>query len=155
MAFIDGHRDRWSVAAMCRVLEFSQRTYYAAKARPVSSRSLADEEHKTQIRRVWENNYQVYGPRRVWKQLHREGHPIARCRVERLMADMGIHGVQRGKRRFTTTPDNNAARAARPGRPQVRGEATERALAGRSHLLLDVGRFINKSYVQTAQWRSP
>jgi putative transposase len=110
MAFIDGHRDRWSVAAMCRVLEFSQRTYYAARARPASPRSLADEEHKTQIRRVWENNYQVYGPRRVWKQLHREGHPIARCRVERLMADMGIHGVQRGKRRFTTTPDHGAAR---------------------------------------------
>ena len=81
MAFIDGHRERWSVAAMCRVLEFSQRTYYAARARPASSRSLADEEHKSQIRRVWENNYRVYGPRRVWRQLHREGHPIARCRV--------------------------------------------------------------------------
>ena len=62
MAFIDGHRDRWSVAAMCRVLEFSQRTYYAAKARSASSRSLADEGHKVQIRRVWENNYRVYGP---------------------------------------------------------------------------------------------
>jgi transposase InsO family protein len=110
VAFIDGHRDCWSVAAMCRVLEFSQRTYYAARARPASPRSLADEEHKTQIRRVWENNYRVYGPRRVWKQLHREGHRVARCRVERLMADMGIHGVQRGKRRFTTTPDHGAAR---------------------------------------------
>ena len=110
MAFIDAHRERWSVAAMCRVLEFSQRTYYAGRARPASFRSLADEEHKTQIRRVWENNYQVYGPRRVWKQLHREGHRIARCRVERLMAGMGIHGVQRGKRRFTTTPDHGAAR---------------------------------------------
>ena len=110
MAFIDGHRDRWSVAAMCRVLEFSQRSYYAAKARPASCRSLADEEHKVRIRRVWENNYRVYGPRRVWKQLQREGHRIARCRVERLMADMGIRGVQRGKRRITTTPDHAAAR---------------------------------------------
>src|SRR3981081_1039059 len=114
MAFIDGHRDRWSVAAMCRVLEFSQRTYYAAKARPASPRSLADEEHKAQIRGGWEHNYQVYGPRRVWKQLHREGHRVARCRVERLMADMGIHGVQRGRRRFTTTPDHGAARPPDP-----------------------------------------
>jgi transposase InsO family protein len=110
MAFIDAHRDRWSIAAMCRVLAFSQRSYYAAKARPASARELADQTHRVRIRRVWENNYRVYGARRVWKQLLREGHQIARCRVERLMADMGLLGVQRGKRRFTTTPDVNAAR---------------------------------------------
>jgi hypothetical protein len=104
-AFIDEHRNRWSVAAMCRVLELSQRSYYAAKARPASARACADEAQRIQIRRVWENNYRVYGPCRVYRQLLREGHKVARCRVERLMGDMGLHGVQRGKRRFTTTPD--------------------------------------------------
>lgn len=110
MAFIDSHRGRWSVRAMCRVLTFSERTYYAAKVRPPSARAIADESHIVAIKAVWQNNYRVYGARRVWKQLHREGHAIARCRVERLMAGLGIHGVQRGKRRFTTVQDRNAAR---------------------------------------------
>jgi len=110
MAFIDAHRKRWNVAVICRVLEFSERTYYASKTRPASLRAEADKEHEKQIRRVWENNYRAYGARRIYKQLLRENYTIARCQVERLMAAMGIHGVQRGKRQFTTVQDRNASR---------------------------------------------
>jgi putative transposase len=111
VAFIDGHRDRWPVKVMCAVLEFSERTYYAVKCRRLSVRSVSDEAHKVEIRRVWTSNYSCYGPRRVYKQLRREGYRIARCTVERLMAVMGLRGVQRGKKRYTTVPDHTAARA--------------------------------------------
>jgi putative transposase len=111
ISFIDGHRDRWSVKAMCAVLEFSERTYYAAKRRPPSKRAIGDEAHQIEIRRVWDANYRCYGPRRVYKQLRREGYRIARCTVERLMVDMGLRGVQRGKRRYTTVPDHSSPRA--------------------------------------------
>lgn len=108
--FIATHRDRWPVAVMCRTLEFSERTYYAANARAVCARSLSDVLHRVAIRHVWASNYRVYGARRVWKALQRDGWTIARCTVERLMAEMGIHGVQRGKKLWTTTADATAAR---------------------------------------------
>lgn len=108
--FIDEHKSRWPVAVMCRVVGFSERTYYAAKARRPSARARSDEVHKAEIRRVWEANYQVYGARRVYKQLHREGHDVPRCTVERLMAEMGLRGVQRGQKRFTTVADRAAER---------------------------------------------
>jgi putative transposase len=110
VAFIDAHRDRWSVAAMCRVLELPERSYYAAKARPASARAVSDQRWRVEIRRVWEANYGVYGARRVWAALRREGHEVARCTVERLMADMGLVGVQRGRRARTTTADAGAPR---------------------------------------------
>ena len=110
MAFIDTHRDRWPVAVICRVLDFSERSYHAAKRRPPSKRSILDQGYRVAIRRVWENNYRCYGARRVWRQLGREGYQIARCTVERLMADMGIHGVQRGQKRYTTVADAAAPR---------------------------------------------
>lgn len=109
--FIDTHRDRWPVVVMCRVIGFSERTYYAVKARPPSARDRSDEKAKVEIRRVFDGNYQCYGARRIYKQLRREGHQIARCTVERLMPCLGIRGVQRGKQRFTTTPDKTAPRA--------------------------------------------
>ncbi len=59
---------------------------------------------------MWESNYRCYGARRVYKQLRREGHVVARCTVARLMAEMGLRGVQRGRKRFTTVPDATAAR---------------------------------------------
>jgi putative transposase len=110
MRFIDEHRGRWPVAVICRVLEFSERTYHAAKSRPPSPRDLSDEVHVVAIRRVWENNYRCYGTRRVYKQLCREDYRVARCTVVRLMADMGIRGVQRGKKRRTTIADTTATR---------------------------------------------
>lgn len=110
VAFVDGHRDRWPVLAMCTAIELPERSYYAAKSRPASARSASDAVHRVHIRRVWENNYRCYGARRIHKQLRREGYAIARCTVARLMGDMGIRGVQRGRKHFTTVADKAAAR---------------------------------------------
>lgn len=68
-----------------------------------------DEQLKPQIYRVWEQNFRVYGAHKVWKQMNRERIRVARCTVERLMGDLGIEGVRRGKRVGTTVPDNAAA----------------------------------------------
>ncbi len=111
VSFVRAHRDRWPVAAMCVAIGLAERTYYAANARAPSARALSDAAHEVAIRRVWEANYRVYGARRITKALRREGYVVARCTVERLMAAIGIAGVQRGKTRRTTTPDNTAARA--------------------------------------------
>jgi transposase InsO family protein len=110
VAFIDAHRDRWPVAVMCRTLDFSERTYHGRKRQPVSARAVRDQQLKIDIRRVWENNYRVYGAYRVWKALGREGIEVARCTVERLMTEIGIRGVQRGRRKWTTIPDHTAHR---------------------------------------------
>jgi transposase InsO family protein len=110
VAFVDANRDRWPVLAMCSAIELPERSYYAAKARTPSARSISDAAHRPHIRRVWENNYRCYGARRIHKQLHREGYKIARCTVAQLMGDMAIHGVQRGRKHFTTVPDTTAAR---------------------------------------------
>lgn len=112
VSFVDAHRHVWPVVVMCRTIELPERTYHAAKRRSPSKRSVDDEAHKVEIRRVWESNYRCYGARRVYKQLRREGHAIARCTVTRLMADIGIRGVQRGKTRRTTIPDEAAPRPA-------------------------------------------
>ena len=74
VAFIDANRHRWPVAVMCRVLDLAERSYYAAKTRDPSARAGTDALWRVEIRRVWEANYQVYGARRVWPQLRREGH---------------------------------------------------------------------------------
>ncbi|MFN8038888.1 MAG: IS3 family transposase [Acidimicrobiales bacterium] len=108
--FVDEHRDTWPVSAICASIELNERTYYAAKVRPAAARSISDEAHKVKIRAVWVANYSCYGARRVHKALRREGYEIARCTVERLMAEMGIGGVVRGKKRYTTIADDTAAR---------------------------------------------
>jgi putative transposase len=79
VAFIDAHRDRFEVAAMCRVLGFPERTFYAFKARPICARATADAAHKTLILDEWTANYSCYGARRMHKHLRRQGHRIARC----------------------------------------------------------------------------
>ena len=76
VAFIDANRHRWPVSVMCEVLELSERTYYAAKKRPLSARALSDETAKVEIRRVWEANYRAYGAKRVWLTLRREGRSV-------------------------------------------------------------------------------
>jgi putative transposase len=106
---IDAHRGRFGVEPVCRVLEVPTSTYYAAKSRPLSDRRQRDAQLKIQIRRVWDDNYQVYGARKVWRQLRREGITVARCTVERLMGELGLAGVVRGKIRRTTTADTTAA----------------------------------------------
>jgi hypothetical protein len=91
---IDASRYRWPVIAICEVLGVAERTYYAAKKRLPCRRSESDEALKIEIRRVWESNYRVYGAKRVWLSLRRYRHQVARCTVERLMAVMGVTGVQ-------------------------------------------------------------
>jgi putative transposase len=112
VSFVDEHRDQWPVVVMCRSIGLAERTFYAAKTRPPSARSISDELHKVEIRRVWTSNYSCYGPRRVYKKLRKEGYAIARCTVTRVMTDIGLRGVQRGRKQFTTIPDDTAARPA-------------------------------------------
>ena len=112
IAFIDAHRDRYGVEPICEILPIAPSTYYGSKHRPASARALRDRELRTQIARVHGENFGVYGARKVWRQLHREGIGVARCTVERLMAELGLQGVRRGKTSRTTTPGEAAPRAA-------------------------------------------
>ncbi|MBL7488037.1 IS3 family transposase [Frankia sp. AgB1.9] len=123
MRFVREHADRtdgglrWGVEPICGVLsehglQFAPSTYYDALARVPSSRARRDAELKPLIRQVHEDNYGVYGARKVWLALNRQGVPVARCTVERLMRDLGLEGVRRGRQRRTTIPDPAAARPA-------------------------------------------
>jgi putative transposase len=110
VAYIDGHREVFGVEPICTVLEVAPSTYYAAKVRKPCWRRLRDAELEVEIRRVFDANYQVYGARKIWRQLNREGINVARCTVERLMARHGIAGRVRGRKRRTTIPGDVAAR---------------------------------------------
>ena len=112
VSFVNEHRDLWPVAVMCRTIGLPERTFHAATTRQPSPRSISDARHAVEIRRVWTSNYSCYGPRRVYKQLRREGYVVARCTVTRVMAEIGLRGVQRGRKQFTTIPDDTAARPA-------------------------------------------
>ena len=112
IAYIDEFKHRYGVEPICRVLPIAPSTYYARKQRPPSARAVRDARLKAEIRRVYDDNFGVYGVRKVWRQLHREGIPVARCTVERLMGELGLVGVRRGKTRRTTTPDTTTARPA-------------------------------------------
>ncbi|MCH7971983.1 MAG: IS3 family transposase, partial [Chloroflexi bacterium] len=85
-------------------------TYDAARRRSPSTRQLRDEALKVKLRHVHAEHFGVYGARKMWRQLHREGIPVARCTVERLMRELGLSGVVRGKARRTTVPDDAAER---------------------------------------------
>ena len=109
MSFIREHRGRWGVEPTCRVLQVAPSSYYAAIGRPPSARRRRDEALKVDIRRVWEEHRSVYGADKVWAQLRREGTPVARCTVERLMRTLGLRGVVRGKAFARTTFSEKAA----------------------------------------------
>jgi len=111
--YIDSERERFGVEPICRALETPVSSYYAVKARAQdpSPRALADRELLERIRRVHAENYGVYGARKVWWQLRREGLEVARCTVERLMRKDGLQGAVRGKKRRTTIPAGQAERA--------------------------------------------
>jgi putative transposase len=109
VCYIDDYRGRFGVEPICRVLPIAPSTYYEMKARQrdpsrLPQRAIRDEEIKPEIRRVHADNYGVYGARKVWKQLNREGIKVARCTVARLMREMGLRGVSRGKKVKTTQP---------------------------------------------------
>jgi putative transposase len=112
IAYIDRNKHRYGVEPICRVLAIAPSTYYQAKRRPLSARVLRDTELKAEIARVHAEHFGVYGARKVWRQLHREGIAVARCTVERLMGELHLEGVRRGKPRRTTMPEETAARQA-------------------------------------------
>jgi putative transposase len=112
-AMIDEQREEFGVESICRTLQIAPSTYYAVKARErsPSARAVRDDELAEMIRGVHEKNLGVYGVRKVWWQLEREGVKVARCTVERLMAREGLRGVVRGKKRRTTITDGQSTRA--------------------------------------------
>ena len=107
--YIDQHRHRFGVEPICAVLrkagmQIAPSTYYAAKTRAPSARALADAEHLRVLRRVHQENYGVYGVRKMHAELKRRGHRIARCTVHRLMRTDGLRGISRAKGPRTTIP---------------------------------------------------
>ena len=115
VSFIDQYRDQYGVEPICACLPIAASTYYAHKVqqRDPGRRSLQakrDAWVKVEIQRVGDEQFQVYGAGKVWRQLHREGIAVARCTVERLMREMSLQGVVRGKRCGTTFSDDHAER---------------------------------------------
>jgi transposase InsO family protein len=114
VTFIDQHRDMYGVEPICAVLPIAPSTYFGQKVQQAapttrSKRRQRDDDLRAAIQRVWDANDQVYGPRKVWKQLRREGHRVARCTVERLMRALGLRGVSRGRAWVSTTQADAAA----------------------------------------------
>ncbi len=113
ISFIDEHRGEFGVEPICRLLPIAPSTYYENVAKRLdvdrlSVRARSDIGLKIEIRRVFNENFQVYGLRKVWRQLQREGFDIARCTVARLMRTMGLQGIIRGKPIRTTISDKTA-----------------------------------------------
>lgn len=113
IGFIDDHRKEYGVEPICRVLPIAPSTYHehAAQRRDperMSERAKRDEQLKKEVKRVFDENFGVYGVRKAWRQLQREGFAVARCTVERLMRKMGLKGVIRGKTIQTTISDKAA-----------------------------------------------
>jgi len=113
IAFVDDHRDVHGVEPICRLLPIAPSTYFEHVARrrdpaKLSARAERDAKLRLEIQRVWEENCQVYGVRKVWRQLRREGIAVARCTVARLMRALGLRGIVRGKAIRTTVSDKAA-----------------------------------------------
>ena len=109
-AFIDEHREVYGVEPICRVLPIAPSTYHERVAQRrdperLSDRARRDRDLKPEVVRVFAENFGVYGVRKVWRQMNREGFAVARCTIERLMRDLGLQGVIRGKSVKTTISD--------------------------------------------------
>jgi len=114
--FIDQHRDAYGVEPICDVLPIAPSTYHEHRGRlrdpeKRPDRAKRDDDLRPEVRRVFDENFAVYGAEKVWRQLVREEVSVARCTVERLMRDMGLRGAVRGRAwKVTTVPDDAAAR---------------------------------------------
>lgn len=113
-AFIDEYRARCGVEPICRALQVAPSAYrrHAARKRNpalLPERAQRDAQLLPEVQRVYDQNLQVYGADKVWRQLRREGTAVARCTVERLMRLRGLRGARRGKAVRTTVPDTKAA----------------------------------------------
>ena len=112
MRYIDARKHRWGVEPICRALQFAPSTYYDWVARPPSARSVRDDVLKPEILRVHRSNCDgVYGAKKIWKQLKREGIVVANCTVRRLMREEGLSGARRGRQfKVTTMTDEHQHR---------------------------------------------
>jgi len=111
VAFIDAYRDEFGVEPICRVLQVATSTYYAARSRPLSARATSDAVMCQVLMALWVANRKVYGAHKLWKAARRAGHEIGRDQVARLMRQLGIRGVTRRRKVFTTRRDPDAVRA--------------------------------------------
>jgi transposase InsO family protein len=115
VSFIDAHRAAYGVEPICAQLPIAPSLYYEHKAREAEPARLPPRLQRDglllpEIRRVHEENFGVYGVRKVWRQLSREDFTVARCTVERLMRSLGLQGVVRGRKCRTTVADESAER---------------------------------------------
>jgi len=115
VAFIDEHRDLYGVESICSVLPIAPSTFYEHEARRknpelLPARAKRDAKLRIEIDRVWHEQQEVYGVRKTWKQMKREGFAVARCTVARLMSDLGLRGVVNGRTFKTTIPDTSSVR---------------------------------------------
>jgi putative transposase len=118
IGFIDDHREMYGVESICAVVPIAPSTYFLHKARQKdparrSARTQRDDGWRVEIQRVWDAHHQVYGPRKVWRQLRREGQRVARCTVQRVMRDMGLRGAVRGRAWVKTTDASMTAEGPR------------------------------------------
>jgi len=104
ISYIDAHRARFGVEPICRTLQVAQSSYYAARVRPPSARSVRDEDLGEDLRRIHREHFGVYGARKLWHALRREGIAVGRDQVGRLMRTLGLAGATRTKRTRTTRP---------------------------------------------------
>ena len=114
VGFIDAHREVYGVEPICREVPIAPSTYYEQKARERDparrpARAQRDAELQPEIQRVWDDNFQVYGAKKVWRQVNREGIAVARCTVARLMGVLGLEGAVRGRAWTTTTKADDQA----------------------------------------------
>jgi putative transposase len=115
VAFIDAYRGEHGVEPICNELQIAPSTYYEHRARQADPERLPprlkrDHDLIPEIRRVYEENFGVYGARKVWRQLRRETFKVARCTIERLMRVLGLQGVIRGRKCRTTIPEESGQR---------------------------------------------
>jgi len=117
VSFINDHREVYGVEPICSQLPIAPSTFYDHRIKQCdpeqrSDRARRDESLCPEIQRVWEENFEVYGAHKVWRQMNREDIEVARCTVERLMKRLGLEGARRGKGCRTTIPDTGADRPA-------------------------------------------
>ncbi|GJG89817.1 transposase [Gemmatimonadetes bacterium T265] len=149
-AFVDAHRTTYGVEPICRVLQIAPSGYYQHRNRHADpgrrcARAQRDDRLREDIRRVYRANHEVYGVRKVWQQLRREGERVARCTVARLMRADGLRGVVRGGRVRTTRPAEDPATA-----PQ---DLVQRQFTAERPNQLWLADFTYASGVPVATWR--
>jgi putative transposase len=140
IAFIDRRKDRFGVEPICRVLPIAPSTYHNAHRRPATARAVRDSKLKAEIARIHAEHFGVYGARKLWRQLHREGITVARCTVERLMGELDLEGVRRGKARRTTHGGYGRCSTRGSGGAGLLGGRAEPAVGRGSHLGGQLGR---------------